>query len=66
MLRRRRHKQAISLRDRLAAWAKMVREQAARLPPGTERDAMLKRASQANTAAHLDDWANSPGLQPPT
>jgi hypothetical protein len=66
MLKRRRHKQTISLKDRLADWADMVREQAARLPPGTERDAMLERASQADTAAHLDDWANSPGLQPPT
>ena len=45
---------------------KTIREQAARLPPGIERDEMLKRASQADTAAHLDDWANSRGLQPPT
>jgi hypothetical protein len=66
MLKRRRHKQTISFKDRLADWAERIREQAARLPPGTERDEMLKRASQADTAAHLDDWANSRGLQPPT
>jgi hypothetical protein len=66
MLRRRRQKQTISFKGRLAEWAKTIRERAARLPPGTERDEMLKRASQADTAAHLDDWANSPGLQPPT
>jgi hypothetical protein len=53
------------LRDRLSAWADQVREQAAELPPGPERDALLKKAGQADTAAHLDDWANSPGLQPP-
>jgi hypothetical protein len=66
MLKRRRQKQTISFKDRLADWAKDVREQAARLPPGTKREEMLKRASQADTAAHLDDWANSSDLQPPT
>ena len=66
MLKRRRLKQTISFKDRLADWAEKIREHAARLPPGTERDEMLKKASHADTAAHLDDWANSPGLQPPT
>jgi hypothetical protein len=66
MLKRRHHKQTISFKDRLADWAAKIRDQAARLPPGTEREKMLKRASLADTAAHLDDWANSPGLQPPT
>ena len=66
MLKRRPQKQTISFKGRLAEWAEKIREQAARLPPGIERDEMLKRASQADTAAHLDDWANSRGLQPPT
>lgn len=66
MLKRRRHDQIVSFKDRLADWAEKIREQAASLPPGAEREAMLKRASQADIAAHLDDWANSPGLQPPT
>ena len=65
MQHRRRFKQNISLRDRLAAWANQVREQAKTLPPGPEREAQLQRASQADVAAHLDEWANSPGLQPP-
>jgi hypothetical protein len=30
-----------------------------------ERDDVLRKARQADTAAHLDDWANSPGLQAP-
>jgi hypothetical protein len=62
---RRRFKQNISLQDRLAAWAKSVRQQADQLPPGPQRDELIKKARQADTAAHLDDWANSPGLQPP-
>jgi hypothetical protein len=65
MQRRRRFKQNISLRDRLTAWANQVREQAKELPPGREREAMLKRARQADVAAYLDQWANSPELQPP-
>jgi len=65
MQRRHRFKQALSLQDRLTAWAKEVREQAASIPPGPERDALLKRASQADVASHLDEWANSPGLQSP-
>jgi hypothetical protein len=40
--------------------------QATKLPPGPERDAMLKRARRAETAFHLDEWVNSPRLQPLT
>jgi hypothetical protein len=64
--KRRRFKQDTSLKDRLAAWADQVREEAEQLPPGPERDAMLKKARQADTASHMEDWANSPGLQAPT
>ena len=63
--RRRRFKQFLSLQDRLSAWAEQVRVQAAGLPPGPERDALLKKARQADTAAHSDDWANPTGLRPP-
>jgi len=65
MQRRRRFKQSLPLHDRLAAWADEVRNRAKTLPPGPERDALLTKASQADVAAHLDEWANSPGLQPP-
>lgn len=65
MLRRRRFKQPKSRREKLAAWVEEVRQQVTKLPPGPERDALLKRASHADTASHLDDWANSTGLQPP-
>ena len=62
---KRRIKQRISLKDRLSSFAKEIREKASRLPPGAEREAMLKRASRADTAAHLDDWINSSGLRTP-
>jgi hypothetical protein len=54
-----------TLRDRLASFAKEAREKASQLKPGPEQDALLKKARQADTAYHLDQWANSPGLQPP-
>ena len=65
MQHRRRFKQNLSLRERLASWANEVRKRARTLPPGPVRDALLTKASQADVAAHLDEWANSPGLQPP-
>jgi hypothetical protein len=66
MYRRRRFKQSVSLKDRLAAFAEEARGKAAELPAGSERDELLKKARQADTAAHVHDWANSRELQPPT
>jgi len=65
MSQRRRFKQAASLKERLALFANEVREKALQLRPGPEQDALLKKARQADTAAHLDECANSSGLQPP-
>ena len=66
MLKRRRFKQSVPFTERLAQWAREVRQRAEALPPGTERDDLLAKARQADTAAHIDDWANSPELRPPT
>jgi hypothetical protein len=63
-MQRRRFKQFLSLEDRLAAWANEVRKQALTLPPGPERDALLKKAGQADTVSRIEDGAKSPGLQP--
>ncbi len=65
MLKRRNLQQKNSLKERLALFAQDVRRQASQLPPGPEREQMLRRARQADTAAHLDEWVNSPGLQSP-
>jgi hypothetical protein len=64
-MQRRRFKQSLSLQERLSAWADEVRKKASQLRPGPEQDALLKNARQADTAADIDDWAHSPGLQPP-
>lgn len=65
MLKRRRFKQTTSLKERLLEYAGKVREEAKLLPSGPVRDAASKKARQAEAAAHMDEWLNSPGLQPP-
>jgi hypothetical protein len=54
-----------SFQERLSAFVEDEATRAKLLPPGPERDAALRKIRQAKTAAHLDEWANSPGLQPP-
>jgi len=63
--KRRRFKKIETFRDRLTMFAKLTRERASLLPPGPEKEELLSKARRADTAAHLDDWINSPGLQPP-
>ena len=62
---RRRFKQSQSLEERLITEARRLREGAKLLPPGALRESILKRARQAEAAAHIDEWLRSPGLQPP-
>ena len=55
-----RFKQTKSLKDRLLEEAQNLREQA-KLLAGSVRDATVKKARQAEAAAHMDEWLNSPG-----
>lgn len=64
-MQRSRFKQTSSLEERLAEEAKQLREQAMMLPPGPVRDAVERRARQADAAARVNEWLMSPGLQPP-
>jgi hypothetical protein len=43
--------------------AERPREEAEKLPHGPEREALLRKARQADTALHMDEWLSSPGLQ---
>ena len=62
MLGRRRSE---TIQDRLAEFAQETREKAAVLPPGQEQQDLLRKARQAETAAHMDEWLNSPGSKSP-
>jgi hypothetical protein len=52
------------LQDRIALHALRLKEEAQSLRPGPERDDLMRRARQAETASHMDDWLSSPGLRP--
>jgi hypothetical protein len=64
-MQRRRFKQTSSLEERLAEEAKQLREQAMMFPPGPVRDAVERRARQADAAVRVNEWLMSPGQQPP-
>jgi hypothetical protein len=51
--------------DQIAAEKARLEAQIARLRPGPQRDGLLKKISQLETASHMNEWLTSPGLQPP-
>lgn len=66
MFKRGDFKQTETIETRLADEARRLREAAEFLPYGTKREAVLRRADQADTAAHMTEWLRSSGLKPPT
>ena len=58
-------KSTLTLPDRPTTEAERLRNEAETKPPGQERDKLLKKARQADTAALIDKWISSPGLQSP-
>ncbi|MGY4287498.1 hypothetical protein ACVWXO_006718 [Bradyrhizobium sp. LM2.7] len=65
MTHRRRFKQSSPLEERLAEEAERLRQEAWKLPPGSLRETLLRKARQDETTAHIAEWLTSPGLQPP-
>jgi hypothetical protein len=64
-MRRRRLAQSTSLDQRLEEQAKRLCLEAKDTPPGMEREKLIRRARQAETAAHMQQWLSSLGLRPP-
>ena len=64
-MKRHRLKQDRALGERLIEEARQARARAEQLPPGTEREDVLRKARAADITAHIDEWLKSPGLQPP-
>jgi len=54
-----------SFKERLAQEAEHAKAEAEKLPDCIERDLLLKKARQAETAMHINEWLASPGLRPP-
>jgi hypothetical protein len=55
----------LPLLERLMLEANRLKDEAHKLPHGPQRDALLRKALQNETAAHVDQWLSSPGLQAP-
>jgi hypothetical protein len=51
--------------DRLASEKKRLEAQLAELQQGRERDQLLQKLRQLDTASHINEWLSSPGLQSP-
>jgi len=53
------------LQDHLTLQAMRLKDEANELAPGPLRDARIRKARQAVTASHVNEWLSSPGLQAP-
>jgi hypothetical protein len=42
-----------------------AKREAEKLPHGKERDALVRKARQLETASQIDQWLSSPELRPP-
>jgi hypothetical protein len=51
--------------DNIAAEKAKLEAQVAKLKPGPQKDALLRKIRQLDIAAHMSEWLSSPGLQPP-
>jgi hypothetical protein len=55
----------ITIEQKLHQQSEEAKSEAERLPFGTEREALVRKARQLKTASQIDRWLSSPALQPP-
>ncbi len=65
MAERQRIKQTQSLEQRLSDEARRLRAEARLLPPGAVRDALIRKARQAETGSYMSEWLSSRSLDSP-
>jgi predicted trehalose synthase len=65
MQQERRINQTALLGQRLIEEAQRLRKEAQGTHPEIERERLIRRARQAETAAHMQEWLTSPGSQGP-
>jgi predicted trehalose synthase len=66
MQERRRFNQTAPLNQRLIEEAQSLRKEAQGTHPGIERERLIRRAREAETAAHMQEWLTSANLRSPT
>jgi hypothetical protein len=54
-----------SFEDRIAAEKSRAEEQLAGVSHGPQRDALVRKIRQLDTASHMNEWLMSPGLRSP-
>jgi hypothetical protein len=59
-------KQTESVEVRLANEAQRLRKEARGMPPGVARDAVIRRARQAETGSQMSESVRSPEIKSPT
>jgi hypothetical protein len=52
-----------SFQDRIATEKARCTERLAATPQGPDRDALIKKIRQLDTASQVNDWLQSPGLK---
>lgn len=65
MQKRRRFKQTKPFQQRLSEFIAGARSEHDATPGGADSAELLKKNRQAETAADIEQWVNSPELQPP-
>jgi hypothetical protein len=65
-MQRRRRSVPHTFEENIAAEKARLEAQATLLKPGPQKDRLLKKIRQLDTASHINEWLSSPGLQSPT
>jgi hypothetical protein len=66
IVKRPRIRQEKTFQQRLVEEAARFKQLAAETRHGMQRELYLRRARQAETASHINEWLTSPGLRPPS
>ena len=55
----------ITIEQKWHQQSEAAKNEAEKLPHGKERDALIKKARQLETASQINQWLSSPELRPP-
>jgi len=54
-----------TIQEKWRQLSEAAKNDAEKLPYGKQREALLRKARQLETASQIDQWLSSPELQPP-
>jgi hypothetical protein len=55
----------ITIEEKWRQQSEAAKNEAQKLPHGKEREALVRKARQLETASHINEWLSSPGLTAP-